>query len=90
MNYRLRLGSSARRELLALPTATRRRVRAALDLLTSDPRPRGTQALKGKLRGLRKLRVGDYRIVYEVDDEAAEVRVRGIAHRRGAGGCGRS
>ena len=39
-------------------------------------------ALKGELRGLRRLRVGDYRIIYEVQDDALLVLVIRIAHRR--------
>lgn len=76
--------NTAYRELSALPTADRRRVMAALGPLTSDPRPRGTQALKGELKGQRGLRVGHHRVVYEVDDERREVRVCEIAHRRDA------
>ena len=46
--------------------------------------PLAGSALKGGLRGLRRLRVGDYRIVYELLDDELVVLVIRVAHRRGA------
>ena len=50
--------------------------------LADDPRPPGAEALHGDLRGLLKLRVGRYRIVYEVDDTEHSVKVWAIRHRK--------
>ena len=82
MRYALRFGETAARELAGLPSEVRARLAARLELLADDPRFPGTQALAGNLKGLRRLRVGDYRVCYEVDDEAAVVVVREVAHRR--------
>ena len=84
MTYSIRFGKSAAREFRQLPRETRGRIATQIDSLAADPRPRRSQALRGKLKGLRKLRVGDHRVVYEVDDEARVVQVWSVAHRRDA------
>jgi len=58
----------------------RTRIVAAIDRLAETPHLGA--ALKGDLRGLRRLRVGDYRVVYEVRDEELVVLVVRVAHRR--------
>lgn len=58
----------------------RERVRDAIDALGAEPRPRGAGKLAG--RDDFRIRVGDYRIVYGVDDAARIVLVARIAHRR--------
>jgi len=52
----------------------------AIDELAEDPRPRNSRKLRGK-EGWR-IRVGDYRAIYEIDDEAREVLILDIGHRR--------
>jgi mRNA interferase RelE/StbE len=58
----------------------RDRVQAAIDALAADPRPAGAVKLAG--RDDFRIRVGDYRIVYAVDDDELLVIVARIAHRR--------
>ena len=58
----------------------RDRIAAAIDGLADDPRPRGSVKLAG--RNDYRVRVGDYRIVYAVDDDERLVLVARIAHRR--------
>ena len=58
----------------------RDRVQAAIDALATNPRPTGTVRLAG--RDNFRIRVGDYRIVYAVDDSDRLVIVARIAHRR--------
>jgi mRNA interferase RelE/StbE len=58
----------------------RDRVNAAIDGLAEDPRPFGATKLVG--RDDLRIRVGDYRVVYAVDDEAHVVVVARIAHRQ--------
>ena len=60
----------------------RARIVAAIDRLAETPHL-GT-SLKGDLRGLRRIRVGDYRILYEVRDKELVVLVVRVAHRRDA------
>jgi mRNA interferase RelE/StbE len=58
----------------------RDRLRAAIDALAVEPRPRGAEKLAG--RDDYRIRVGDYRVVYAVDDRDRLVLVARIAHRR--------
>ena len=77
VSYSIRIKGSARRELAQLPRETRQRVIAAL-----GEQPLAGSPLKGGLRGLRRRRVGDHRILYELlDDELVILMVR-VAHRR--------
>lgn len=71
----------ALRSLAALERREQQRIRAALDLLAETPRPPNCVALQGE-DSVYRVRVGDYRIVYEVLDEALLVHVVRIGHRR--------
>lgn len=76
------MARSADRALDKLPARDRERVEQRIDALAADPRPPQSTRLVGPNPGAYRLRQGDYRIVYEVDDEALEVTVTRIAHRR--------
>lgn len=76
----LKIKGSALKEIERLSAGDRRRVVAAIDGLRENPRA-GTQ-LKGEHTGLRRLRVGSFRVVYEVQDEALVVLVLRVGHRR--------
>ena len=80
-SYRVALAASAERELHRLPAQVVARIVPRLEHLASTPRPPGCKKLKGgdKEWGIR---VGDYRIVCEIDDKAKTVDVTRIAHRR--------
>jgi mRNA interferase RelE/StbE len=71
--YRIEVRPAAVRALRQLDPQVRRRVQGAIALLAQDPRPPGSRALRGR-PGLR-VRVGDYRIVYTVDDDVLVVVV---------------
>ena len=58
-----------------------RRIVQAIDSLEDDPRPAGAVALHGG-DGVLRIRVGDYRILYTVDDKVLTVLVVTIGHRR--------
>jgi mRNA interferase RelE/StbE len=81
--YAVLLEAAAERSLRRLDAAMFGRVAAALRILADNPRPAGCRKLTGSDRDWR-VRVGDYRIVYEIDDENREVRVMRIRHRREA------
>lgn len=82
MTYRLEFRPSAIKDLCDLPGDVRVRVAARTDGLAEDPRRPGTEALHGLLQPWRKLRVGDYRVIYEVDDKARTVEVVAVGNRR--------
>lgn len=79
--YEVQLVASARRELLKLPARMRVRVADAIRALATDPQPPGCKKLAGNAEYFR-IRVGDYRILYEVRDRAILVLVIKIGHRR--------
>jgi mRNA interferase RelE/StbE len=78
--YTVELADAAARVVRKLPTAIGRRVVAKSDALSNDPRPAGAVKLSG--HELYRLRVGDYRIVYAIDDARRLVTVTLVAHRR--------
>ncbi|MEA3459768.1 MAG: type II toxin-antitoxin system RelE/ParE family toxin [Chloroflexota bacterium] len=80
MSYTLLILRRAQKELAQLPSMAYERVKAAILKLGENPRPRGCRKLAGR-EGWR-IRVGDYRVIYEVDDERQTVTVLHIGHRR--------
>lgn len=80
-NYGVELKPSAHKELEALPDHVLVRMIQTLEGLISDPRPHGCKKLKG-YKDQWRVRVGDWRVVYVVDDSAKLVSVTRIAHRR--------
>lgn len=78
--YRVELESKARKAFLALPKEAAARLADALDDLQRDPRPPGARKLSG-LEGYR-VRAGDYRALYVIDDHSRSVRVYVLGHRR--------
>jgi mRNA interferase RelE/StbE len=76
---RVVLARRARRELLDLGWPLIDAVEDALGLLEREPL--AGHALRGRLTGLRSLRVGIYRIIYQLDDREQTVRVAAIRHR---------
>jgi mRNA interferase RelE/StbE len=81
--YDVRLSSSAAKEFHQLPQEIKERARKAIDSLRATPRPPGVRKIAGKAQVYR-IRVGVYRIVYEVDDEQRSVHVTVVRHRREA------
>ena len=82
MTFSIRIKGSAAKELNRIDVTTRSRIVAHIDRLADNPHLGTT--LKGDLRGLRRIRVGDYRVIYEVQDSVLVVLVVRVAHRRDA------
>jgi mRNA interferase RelE/StbE len=78
---RVEVTPAARRSLRRLDRQAQRRVQAAIELLSTDPRPPGAKALQGR-RGYLRVRTGDYRVVYTVSDDVLLVLVVALGHRR--------
>lgn len=78
MSYRIEVRPAALRALRRIHPQDQRRIQGAIALLGEDPRPPGAKALRGR-DGLR-VRVGDYRIVYTVDDGVLLVVVVTLGH----------
>jgi mRNA interferase RelE/StbE len=80
VTYRIVVKPSARKELEALPDPILRRMDEAIVALAGEPRPRGCVKVRGT--SLHRIRVGDYRALYRVNDQTRLVEIIGIGHRR--------
>ena len=79
--YRVLLERGAEKDLSRLSADIHGRVIVAIQALASNPRPPGCRKLTGSKNDWR-IRVGDYRVVYEIADEIRIVRVNRVRHRR--------
>ncbi|MEU8258321.1 type II toxin-antitoxin system RelE/ParE family toxin [Micromonospora inaquosa] len=79
--YTVQIDRSAAKLLRKLEPPVQARLVAAIAALGADPRPEGVKALAGH-RGLFRVRVGDYRVVYTVNDSILVVLVVHLGHRR--------
>lgn len=80
MHYSLKIKQSALKELRKLDKPDRNRLIEAIDKLSENPHV--GKLLKGEFSGLRRLRVGSYRVVYEINEEEVLVLVLRVAHRK--------
>jgi len=81
VSYRVEFTTAAARQVRKLPRAARDRVLDAIEALGEDPRPHGAKKLVGELTAWR-VRIGDYRVIYDVFDSELTVTVVRAAHRR--------
>ena len=79
--YKVELKNSANKELAKLPKSTLKKVVLKLKALERKPRPVGCKKLKSN-EELWRVRVGDYRVVYTIDDGLLIISVRKIRHRK--------
>jgi mRNA interferase RelE/StbE len=79
--YRVLLERGAERDLRQLSAKARDRVIAEMQALAENPRPSNCRKLAGTENDWR-IRVGDYRVIYEIIDDIREVRVNRVRHRR--------
>jgi mRNA interferase RelE/StbE len=80
MTYRVEVSRRAAKAVTSLDKPLRRRVLAAIDALSGDPRPAGGKKLADQQAW--RIRVGDYRIIYEIHDQILLVLVVDVGHRR--------
>ena len=80
MPYQIVIKRTAEKELDALPSGVRNRIAVRLLRLEENPRLSGSLKLQGQ-DGYR-LRIGDYRVLYSVDDRAQVITIFAIGHRR--------
>ena len=79
--YEVIISSHAERELRRLDRSTKNRILPAALALADNPRPHGCLKVKAEGR-LWRIRVGDWRIGYEIDDEKHRVKIVTVGHRR--------
>lgn len=78
--YSIQITRSAQKELARLPAADRERVLAAVHSLAATPRPRGCKKLEDS--DLWRIRIGQYRVVYEIRDKQLIVVIIKLGNRR--------
>jgi mRNA interferase RelE/StbE len=81
VTYRIEVAPAALRQFRKLDRAAQRRVQAAIELLATEPRPSGAKKLVDG-NGEWRVRTGDYRIVYEIQDNVLLILVAAVGHRR--------
>ena len=79
--YTVQFKSSAARQLRKLDRPVRVRISTVVDSLASNPRPAGAEKFQGE-ESILRLRVGDYRILYQIVDDRLIVLVVRVGHRR--------
>lgn len=80
MRYQVILPKSVQKELNRLPDEIANRILARLSALETNPRPPDVKKLKG--RDAWRIRVGDYRVIYEIHDRVLQIIVITVGHRR--------
>jgi mRNA interferase RelE/StbE len=80
VKYQVRIIPSAEKDIDRLPALIHRRISREILLLEDNPRPTGAKKLSG--REEYRLRAGDYRVLYTIDDEGHVVTIFGVGHRR--------
>jgi mRNA interferase RelE/StbE len=78
--YQVVVERQAERDLKSLPGHMFQRVTSAIRSLGDNPRPEGCRKLVGSRRDWR-IRIGDYRVIYEIDDRRRQVRILLVRHR---------
>ncbi len=81
MRYEIIIKPAAEKSLDKIPLPARRRIADAMEQLGSDPRPLGVVKLTGD-ENLWRIRIGNYRVVYEIHDDRLVVLVLRVAHRK--------
>ena len=81
MVYTVEFAPRAARDFRKLPAEVRRRLSPHIDRLARNPRPHGSSKMSGP-EDFYRIRVGDYRIIYTIEDDRLVILVVRIAHRR--------
>ena len=81
MSYQIEFVKQAAKQFKTLPTEEQQRLQSKIDALASEPRPVGVVKLVGE-EDLYRIRVGDYRLIYAIQDAILLVLILKIGHRR--------
>lgn len=82
MSYAIRISKQALKELERLPANETRKISAAINNLSDNPRPSGCKKLKAEKEYLWRIRVGSYRVIYSIDDAVKIIEIRKIGDRK--------
>jgi mRNA interferase RelE/StbE len=82
VTYRIEIAPAAYRDMKGIPKDAMRRIDAAILLLAQNPRPPKAKRLQGNLRDYHRVRIGDYRIIYRIEENRLVVCVVRIGDRK--------
>ena len=80
--YSIIIKKSAAKEMELLPTQIIKPITKAILNLANTPRPAGSKKLKGNKNYFWRIRVGDYRVIYSIDDVIKIIDVQKVGHRK--------
>lgn len=80
--YQIIIDKIAAKSLKNLPKPDQKKIIAAINDLSQNPRPLGAKTLQGNWKGFCRIRIGNYRVIYDIDDEIITIYVLKIAHRK--------
>jgi len=80
--FKIIVPNSVEKEFYNLPEEIQPKIREKLNELKQNPRPYGVKMLKGKLNGSWRIRVGNYRIIYDIFDKEKTIVITDIGHRK--------
>ena len=81
MIYEIEFSRTSLRSFRRLPRKEQRRLATRIDRLATNPRPRGMKKMAGN-DDLYRIRCGDYRVIYTIEDDMLRILVVGLGHRR--------
>ncbi|MBN3888659.1 MAG: type II toxin-antitoxin system RelE/ParE family toxin [Nostoc sp. JL31] len=81
MSYKVEILRGALKQLKKIPSELQERIQIKIDDLATEPRPNGVKKLKGKENAYR-IRIGDYRVIYDIFDDLLVVNVVEVGHRK--------
>ncbi len=80
--YEIVFTKAAKKQLKKIPKQDQQKISTRIQDLSTNPRPEGMKALQGKLAQFHRVRSGNYRVMYSIEDEKLIVLVVKIAHRK--------
>ena len=80
--YKITIKKTANKELESLPNKIAAKIAQVVYSLSNDPRPQGCKKLKGTYEPLWRIRIGDYRVIYIIDDAIKIVDIQKVGHRK--------
>lgn len=81
MSYQIVISRKALKDMASLPKPMVGKISRAIEELSDEPRPAGSKKLKGKVEYLWRIRIGSYRVIYNIQDTVRIVEVRDVGHR---------
>ncbi len=82
MSFSIRIRKQALKEIEKLPSKNSIEISKAIDSLSFEPRPVGCKKLKGQSETIWRIKVGDFRILYIIEDKIKIVEIRKIGNRK--------